>query len=150
MNGPIANLIALGFITTVAMFPSPEALRTAVDPSPELAAPTGPRATPAPPPEFVSLLGPSNLVVGGSASSFPSYCVDTSTWEVGDLDNCATQLAAYIRMEDLGPDMVATVADASYNFVEEARASLAEICRSQWAAELSGKADMSPACEVLR
>ena len=151
MNGPIGNLIALGVITLVALFPSPDDLKTAIDPRPELVEQTGPRVTPIPPPGAVSFAAPTMAPTNRLSVAFPSSCVDTSTWGVEDLDGCAIQLASYIEMSNLRPGRTLLAATSSdYNFTEEARASLAELCRSQWAAELTGRGTVSTACDVLR
>lgn len=151
MNGPIANLIALGVIATVTVFPSPEALKTTLDPRPELIASTEPRATPRPARQLISLLVPSEVPAPGTDTSFPSACANTSTWGVEDLGHCAVQLASYIEMSDQGPGKTRINAPRSdYNFAEEARASLAELCRSQWVAELSGTGSVSASCDILR
>lgn len=148
MNGPIAQLAAFGIIALVALFPSPQALRETVAPTPTapkvIAPPEGPQAV-----RVALPSAPDALVF----SPFPFDCLPQQhTAPLSALNECVVALDQFVASHEV------ELTAASDRFgggtgpaifpnpeVEEARRAVAVICRGKWSA---GQLDTSPVADI--
>jgi hypothetical protein len=128
MNSFLTQSAAVGIITLVAMFPTPQRLREAITTPPSQI--TSPISEPA------SVVIDSNVYDDETITveaPFPLDCA-THTTESNDLGQCAMQLAAYLaNTEAPKPENAAFQPISPPDpYIEQARRALIELCRLRW------------------
>lgn len=135
MNGPVAQLVAVGVIALVALFPSPQDLRETVAPTQ-----TAPKVLPAEAEVAavrVALPAAPDAIV---RTPYPLGCVidGSEPTDLSPLTGCLFELQGFIEARTYDLAVLSqsqrtldatTYADAE---VEEARRAIAMICRSKW------------------
>lgn len=135
MNGPVAQILALGTIAAVAFFPAPEDLRAKLGFGPEPV----PTVIELPEHETAMMLDvPESREMIVIESPIRLDCIpERSANNVEGLDSCVFELATYIKQSPHLSLLTETDAEprlASFPDpqIEEARRALALLCQTKW------------------
>lgn len=153
MNGPVAQLVAVGVIALVALFPSPQDLRETVAPTQ-----TAPKVLPAEAEVAavrVALPSAPDVIL---RTPYPLGCVidGSEPSDLSSLTDCLFELQEFIeaRTRDLTVTAQSqrTIDDTTYTDaeIEEARRGIAMICRSKWSIGQLNGAPVEAACSQFQ